>query len=175
MIRRAVPTDAASLAKLASRTFRETFAAENAPENMSLHLARAYGVVQQGHEIADPAITTLVVVVGGEQLIGFAQLRRGPAPACVVADDQVELWRFYVAREWHGQGIAQHLMQSVEHEAELTQASTLWLGVWERNERAKVFYRKYGFVDVGAHVFMVGSDAQTDRIMVRSIGTGASP
>lgn len=174
MIRRAVPTDAACLAELASRTFRETFAADNAHENMSLHLARAYGVVQQGHEIADPGIDTLVVV-DGEQLIGFAQLRRGPAPACVVADDPVELWRFYVAREWHGQGIAQHLMQRVEHEAELTQASTLWLGVWERNERAKAFYRKYGFVDVGAHVFMVGNDRQTDRILVRSIGTGASP
>ena len=27
-----------------------------------------------------------------------------------------------------------------------------------------------GFVDVGSHVFMVGSDPQVDRILVRSIG-----
>ena len=46
---------------------------------------------------------------------------------------------------------------------------TLWLGVWERNARAKAFYGKNGFVDVGSHVFMVGTDAQTDRILVRQL------
>jgi RimJ/RimL family protein N-acetyltransferase len=40
------------------------------------------------------------------------------------------------------------------------------VGVWERNERAKAFYLKCGFVDVGSHIFGVGSDPQTDRVMV---------
>jgi GNAT superfamily N-acetyltransferase len=44
-----------------------------------------------------------------------------------------------------------------------------WLGVWERNPRANAFYRKVGFTDVGSHVFMVGTDPQTDRIMVRHL------
>lgn len=82
----------------------------------------------------------------------------------------MELWRFYLAQEWQGQGLAQTLMQRVDEEAHRTGAQTLWLGVWEHNERAKAFYRKCGFVDVGAHVFMVGTDAQTDRILVRRVG-----
>jgi ribosomal protein S18 acetylase RimI-like enzyme len=41
--------------------------------------------------------------------------------------------------------------------------------VWERNPRAQAFYRKMGFVDVGAHTFVVGSDAQTDRLMVLAL------
>ena len=41
----------------------------------------------------------------------------------------------------------------------------LWLGVWERNPRAQAFYRKSGFADVGSQVFLVGTDAQTDRVM----------
>ena len=60
-------------------------------------------------------------------------------------------------------------MRRVDAEAQRANARTLWLGVWERNERANAFYRKCNFVDVGAHVFMVGSDAQTDRILVRPV------
>jgi ribosomal protein S18 acetylase RimI-like enzyme len=53
-------------------------------------------------------------------------------------------------------------------------AATLWLGVWERNPRAQAFYRKYGFVDVGAHTFILGSDHQIDRLMARPLaGAGA--
>ena len=45
-------------------------------------------------------------------------------------------------------------------------------GVWERNARALAFYGKCGFVDVGAHVFVVSEDEQTDRIVVRGLGRG---
>ena len=167
-IRRAEAADAAALAELAARTFRETFAADNEPEDMALHEAEAYGPLQQSREIADPNIVAMLVQAGG-QLVAFAQLRRGPAPECVPGTSPVELWRFYVAKEWHGRGIAQELMQRVDAAVTEMDTRTLWLGVWERNERAKAFYRKCGFADVGAHVFMVGADAQTDRIMVRTV------
>lgn len=167
-IRLGVPADAAQLADLAARTFRDTFGADTSPDDMALHLARAYGPPQQGRELADPNIVTLLVDTG-DQFAGYAQLRRGLAPSCVEGDAPMELWRFYLAQEWHGQGMAQTLMQRVDEEALRAGARTLWLGVWERNERAKAFYRKCNFVDVGAHVFMVGTDVQTDRILVRPV------
>jgi GNAT superfamily N-acetyltransferase len=74
-------------------------------------------------------------------------------------------------QSWHGRGVAQALMQRVELEASRRGGRTLWLGVWEHNARAKAFYRKNGFVDVGSHVFMVGTDAQTDRIWVRPLSS----
>jgi ribosomal protein S18 acetylase RimI-like enzyme len=43
---------------------------------------------------------------------------------------------------------------------------TIWLGVWERNSRAIAFYEKCGFRDRGSQPFLVGSDLQTDRVMV---------
>lgn len=60
-IRRATPADAPALAALAARTFRETFSADNTPEDLALHLAAAYGIEQQSREIRDPTIITLVV------------------------------------------------------------------------------------------------------------------
>jgi ribosomal protein S18 acetylase RimI-like enzyme len=163
----AVP-DASPLAELAARTFHETFAADNRPEDMSAHLASTYGPAIQRQELADPDITTLVVEIDG-QLSGYAQLRSGETPECVEGDAPLELWRFYIGRDWHGRGVAHSLMQRVETEALRRGGRTLWLGVWERNERAKAFYRKHDFHDVGSHIYMVGTDAQTDRIFVRYV------
>lgn len=168
VIRAGAASDAAALAELAERTFRETFAADNRPEDVALHIAHAYGVGQQYRELVDEDIATLLVEVDG-QLAGYAQLRTGAAPACVTGDAPVELWRFYIAQPWHGLGVAQALMRRAEAEAYGRGGRTLWLGVWERNERAKAFYRKCGFMDVGSHVFMLGTDAQTDRILVQRL------
>lgn len=172
-IRLGTPADAARLADLAARTFRETFSDGTSSDDMAAHLAESYGETQQGRELRDPALTTLLVE-DGNRLVGYAQLREGPAPACVSGEVPIELWRFYVDRQRHGQGIAQRLMQRVDDEAHRIGSKTMWLGVWEHNHRAKAFYRKSGFVDVGAHVFMVGSDAQTDRILMRALTESAA-
>lgn len=164
-IRRAILTDAEMLAELAARTFHDTFAADNGPEDMAAHLNRSFGPVQQLAEISNPDIVTLLAECGGPA--GFAQLRQGAAPKCVSSPRPVELWRFYLDRPWHGTGVAGQLMRAVLAEAAATRATAVWLGVWERNPRAIAFYRKFGFVDVGAHEFRLGNDVQTDRVMVR--------
>lgn len=167
-LRPAVADDAAALAELAARTFHETFAADNRPEDMAAHAAASYGPEIQGREIADPNIVSLLAH-RDDELVGFAQLRRGSAPACVTGDALIEVWRFYIVKTAHGQGVAQALMARVDDEARAMGATTLWLGVWERNARAQAFYRKCGYADVGAHVYMVGTDAQTDRLMQRQL------
>jgi len=62
------------------------------------------------------------------------------------------------------------LMRTVEQTARSLRGRTLWLGVWERNPRAIAFYGKCGFVDVGHHAFVVGTEEQTDRVMARAVG-----
>ena len=156
--------DAPVLAALARHTFFDTFAATNDAGDMAIHLDRAYGVVQQAAELADPLIVTLLVETNGVA-IGYAQLREGEVPECVTGPSAIELWRFYLLREWHGQGIAQSLMDRVRVEAAARGAATLWLGVWDQNPRAQAFYRKCGFVDVGEHVFLFGTDPQRDLVM----------
>lgn len=163
-IRRGEPKDAAVLAELARATFHDTFAATNDPRDMALHLQRAYGVPQQTAELEDPRLTTLLVEQDGAA-IAYAQIRLHDPPACVTGPAPLELWRFYVQRDWHGRGVAQALMDRVKAEARLRGAQTLWLGVWERNDRARAFYAKCGFADVGEHIFLFGTDPQTDRVM----------
>lgn len=156
------------LADLARRTFYDTFASTNDATDMALHLAQAYGVDQQARELNDDDITTLLVEESGVA-IAYAQVRADHVPECVTDPGAVELWRLYVDRPWHGRGVAQVLMGRVMDEARRRGAKTLWLGVWERNDRARAFYAKCGFTDAGEHVFLFGADPQTDRVMVTTL------
>lgn len=167
-IRHGGATDASRLAELASRTFQDAFAADNRPADVAAYVAQAYGESQQYEELVDADITTLLADSDGP-LAGYAQLRSGVVPECVNGASPMELWRFYVAQEWHGRGVAQTLMAGVVAEARRRGARTLWLGVWERNERAQAFYRKSGFADVGSQTFVLGTDVQTDRVYARGL------
>lgn len=167
-IRRGVPSDAAALAAFAARTFKETFGDANDAAHLAEHLVTAYGTVQQGRELADPDCITLLVDAGS-QLAGYAQIRRHSPPPCVVGPAPVELARFYVDRPWHGLGLAQRLMAAAGRAAAELAGRTLWLGVWEHNPRAIAFYTKIGFRDTGATKFCVGSDQQTDRVLVADV------
>jgi diamine N-acetyltransferase len=167
-IRRATEADATVLAEFGARTFREAFAKDNTPEDMQQHLASAWRPDLQRAEILDPSLDTLLAWSEGA-LAGFAQVRDRHAPACVRTLRPVELKRFYVDTPWQGRGLARSLMAAVEASARARGARELWLGVWERNPRAQAFYRKCGFEKVGTQVFVVGTDPQTDDVMLREL------
>lgn len=173
-IRRATVADAADLAALATRTFAETFANDATAEDLAAFLKSAYGEAQQTAEILDPEVVTLLGF-RADALVAFAQVRRKDTPDCVLAERPVELQRLYVDRSAQGTGIAAELMRQARDCARASGGTHLWLGVWEHNARAIAFYRKAGFVEVGSHVFMVGSDAQRDLVLVAPLtATGRS-
>jgi GNAT superfamily N-acetyltransferase len=165
----ATPAHAAQLAEFGARTFRESFAADNTDEDMQLHLQSAWAPEKQLAEIQDPDIDTLIYADGTGRWLGFAQLRAGKVSEGVPREGSIELWRFYVDKPFHGQGVAAGLMTGAKLRAKKRGAKTLWLGVWERNDRAKAFYTKHGFQKVGSQVFVVGRDPQTDHVMLCSL------
>jgi ribosomal protein S18 acetylase RimI-like enzyme len=173
LIRRGALSDAPALAEFAARTFNETFAADNRPQDLRAHLESSYGVPQQSAELANPDVIT-VLAHHGAVLVAYAQVRRKSPPRCVTQVQPVELHRFYVDRSAHGSGLARTLM-SAAHEAAIELGGRhLWLGVWERNHRAIAFYAKMGFTQVGSHAFYVGSDRQTDRVYVAPVRAPSS-
>jgi ribosomal protein S18 acetylase RimI-like enzyme len=166
IIRRGEASDAELLAELGARTFSETFAADNTPENMSAYLASAFSPDQQASEISDSRSSFHIAEVDGVA-VGYALLRTGKVPDRVTGDQPIELVRLYVSRESLGTGVGAALMQACIDDAKRRGHQTLWLGVWENNIRAQAFYRKWKFQDVGTHVFQLGDDPQTDILMQR--------
>jgi ribosomal protein S18 acetylase RimI-like enzyme len=74
-IRPATLADAATLTELGARTFRDTFAADNTPEDVEAFLAAHYRPELQEAELKDPRNLYLLAEVSGVPA-GFALLRR---------------------------------------------------------------------------------------------------
>ena len=167
-IRRGDARDVDLLVDLGVTTFTETFAHLNSAEDMNAYLSSAFDRDRVAAEVADPSSTFFVAEVDGVGA-GYAKLYAGEAETCVEGPKPIELVRLYVLQAWLGRRVGAALMEACLEHARREGYETLWLGVWEHNERAKAFYRKWGFREVGSHLFLLGSDAQTDLIMERSL------
>src|SRR6187200_2976624 len=96
-IRRGTLEDAALLSDLGARTFSETFAADNTPEDLAAYMATSFNVAQQTAELEDPASTFLIAEVDGHAA-GYARLHAGEPAKGVEGANPVELVRLYVSR-----------------------------------------------------------------------------
>ena len=169
-LRAARVEDAARLAEFGAATFAEAFGEDNDPDDLAQHLEKSFGEAQQKAQLDDPSYRTLVATQDDDdEFFAYAQVRRNDPPDCVTTSRPVELLRFYVARKAHGQGLAQELMAAALRSATDLGGRQVWLSVWEKNPRALAFYAKEGFEDVGSADFWVGSDRQTDRILLREL------
>ena len=169
-IRLAQPEDVASLTALAERTFRNSFADENSRADMDAYIQEAFSPARMQIELANPDNTFwLASAEGSDDVIGYAKLRAGATDPCVQGPAPIELHRLYVDHTAIGTGVGAALMEASLNTARAGGHQTLWLGVWDRNERAMAFYRRWGFECVGSHVFRLGSDDQTDLVMVRPV------
>lgn len=167
-LRPALPEDAAILADLGARTFRETFERICSPGDMEAFLLRTYGVPQQRAELEDPSRPARLLEIDGEPS-GFIQLRMGHREPGVAGTRPVELQRIYVLRSCHGLGCGAALMREALALAEGWGADAIWLGVWENNHRALSFYRRWGFDEAGEHVFKIGEQVDRDLILARPL------
>ncbi|MEO5588586.1 MAG: GNAT family N-acetyltransferase [Gemmatimonadaceae bacterium] len=164
-------SDAEELRDLSERTFRETFAETNSVSDMEAYARDHFSLDGVHAELSGDAGSFLLAHSEGARTpVGYAKVRVGRAEQCVTGTDPMELERLYVSRHAIGSGVGAELMRAVLGKARDEQCQTLWLGVWEHNDRALEFYRRWGFVVVGSHIFRLGTDDQTDLIMARAVG-----
>lgn len=167
-IRRGALQDAGLLAELGARTFFETFAADNTHENMAAYLSGSFNLERQLAELTDLSCLFQIAELDGAP-VGYAMLRAHDELPNINGKNPIELVRLYVSRESLGSGVGAALMQAAIDEARQEGYETLWLGVWEHNHRARAFYRKWNFHEVGTHLFQLGDDRQIDILMLRSL------
>jgi GNAT superfamily N-acetyltransferase len=168
-IRRATAGDAAALAAFAARAFVDAYGLRNDPADVAQHVARTYSTERQSEELATAGVHCLLALEDAA-IVGYALLGEGSGHEAVPARSPCEIRRFYVDGSRHGQGVASALMEAAAGEARAAGCCTLWLTTWEHSLRARGFYAKSGFVDVGATTFLLGSSLQTDRLLVRRLG-----
>jgi GNAT superfamily N-acetyltransferase len=92
--------------------------------------------------------------------------------ACEDFAKPIELFRFYVDKDWHGKGIAVPMMEACYAQARRRGGRTICLSVWQKNPRAIRVYEKIGYRISGSHPYLLGTDVQTDWIMTKEVPRG---
>ena len=169
-IRRADIEDAEMLQKLSTETFWDAFHAhpKNAPEDMADYMAKAFNLEQIRRELADENSIFLIAEIEDE-VAGYAKLIVDSIEPEIEAARPIELVRLYSTQKFLGKGVGARLMEESFAIAKNLDRDVMWLGVWEHNPRAQRFYEKYGFRQVGKHIFQLGSDPQIDLLMQKEI------
>jgi len=153
--------DAVLLKELSCRTFSDAFGADNNPSDLAMFLETAYSTAQLSKELADPQNAFWLYEENG-QPAGYLMLQHDGGTC-------LHLERIYLCSGYQGRGAGKILMEKAVSTARDLGCSTLQLGVWQRNARAIAFYEREGFRITGETTFLVGSDPQSDWIMVRPI------
>lgn len=157
-----------ALQKLSLQTFNDTFSAQNTPENMEAYVSEAFQVTKLAAELQHPD-SAFFFIYTDDQLAGYLKVNVEQAQTEDIAENALEIERIYVDKAFKGRGLGKQLIEKAIAVAQEKGKSSVWLGVWEKNEPAIGFYQKQGFQQVTTHSFWMGDDEQTDLIMVKSL------
>lgn len=152
----------------AVKTYRETFAHMNTKENMDIYLEKSFHIEKLSKEMLDPNSEFYLLYVS-KKIAGYLKLNDAPSQTDINDNDSLEIERIYVAAEFQGTGLGRFLMRQAVEKAIERSKKYIWLGVWEKNEKAIRFYKNNGFYKIGTHTFIMGNDAQTDYIMRKDL------
>lgn len=168
-IRRAGVEDAALIGVLASVTFYEAYFEQDAPDALADYIVESFPPRLIRSELADPDITYFIVFHDG-YAIGYAKLREGTDGPGVTGKNAVALQRIYVVERFWKKGAGKMLLDHVMGAAREKGFDTLWLEVWEQNERGLRFYAKEGFADTGGRAeFPYGGGIGINIVMEKSL------
>lgn len=163
-IKRIASNDVVALQNISSQTFIETFAEVNTSENMTSYLDEEFSLVKLSSELINPNIEYYFASIGKE-VIGYLKLNFGIAQKELQNENSLEIERIYVSKEYLGKQVGQLLLGKAIAIANDKKLDFIWLGVWEKNQRAIRFYEKNSFVVFDEHLFILGDDKQTDLLM----------
>src|SRR5450432_25028 len=167
-IKYATAADAENIALLSRKTFYDTFAGFNTKEDMDKFMNESFSVQTLTEEVSAPANVFLAAFTDNE-LVGYAKITESKNPPGLGAVNAIEIGRIYAAQKTIGHGVGKALMEKCIQMAAEKNIQLIWLGVWEHNQRAISFYKKFGFEKFGEHDFILGNDVQTDWLMKRVI------
>lgn len=163
-LKKLVPSDLHELQEISRTTFRETFEAHNSAEDLNKYLHEQLSLDKLSKEIQHPDSAFYFAEINHEAA-GYLKLNWGSAQTELIDRSAFEIERIYVLKKYLGKGLGAFLMDAALEIAYKMKPSYIWLGVWEKNERAIRFYEKYGFRVFSSHVFTLGEDKQTDLLM----------
>ena len=167
-IKMATNADAELIADMSRKTFYETFVSQNTKENMDKFMNESFTKEALMKEVGEPG-NIFLLAYDEKEPAGYVRMRENNNPPDLGNRNSIEIARIYAATNAIGKGVGKTLMQKCIEIAQEKKKDVLWLGVWEKNNRAIDFYIKWGFEKFSTHIFMLGDDPQTDWLMKKEL------
>ncbi len=167
-IRACTIEDLAVLRNFSYMTFDDTFRPMNSPSTMDDYMKQAFDMTRLRDELLN-IHSSFYFLYADEQLAGYFKLNEAAAQTDIHDPESIEIERIYVDKKFQGKGLGSFLMNKAIDIAHTRQKSYIWLGVWEKNEKALRFYKRNGFSAIGTHSFFMGQEEQTDFIMRKDL------
>lgn len=167
-VRECTIDDLLMLREVSYKTYNDTFGHMNTPSNMKAYLEQAFDIRKLRDELSD-SDSLFYFLYGDEELAGYLKLNEYKVQTDINDPHSLEVERIYVTKEFQGQGLGNILLNKAVDVAKMRGKSYIWLGVWEKNDRAISFYKKNGFYAIGKHSFFMGEEEQTDFIMRKDL------
>ncbi|MEZ0484983.1 GNAT family N-acetyltransferase [Fibrella aquatica] len=162
-IRQATLSDLETLVSVARKSIYDAFSPEKYPGNpVQQYLDEAVTIPHYQQEFTDRRATFWLAENEQGVAIGFLKLRHHAPPRRMPVRHALEIVRLYLLDDYTGRGYGRQLMQYALDYARQQGYQAVWLGVWEHNAPALVFYKKMGFTRFGWHVFTFGGERQRD-------------
>lgn len=158
------PRDAEILQKISVETFTETFSSDNDEAEFQNYLGEKLSLKQLKSELENPNSEFYLLKIN-EEAAGYLKLNFKDAQSENQDENAMEIERIYVVNKFQRQKFGQLLLGKAVEIGKKKNAPYIWLGVWEKNEKAINFYRKNGFEIFGSHIFKIGKDEQKDFLM----------
>lgn len=156
------------LAEISRETFCNTFDQYNSKENMDMFLEKNLTVDALQNETRDQKNAFFFARIENE-IAGHLKISASRTAGGLSAVGTLEIVRLYALKERIGSGVGKALMEFAISSAMAQSKKTIWLGVWEHNQRAISFYERFGFKKFSEHIFMLGNDRQTDWLMKKEL------
>lgn len=163
-IREATLQDVEVLSKLSAETFFETYSWYNTAENMREYTEKYFSIEQTKRDLLERE-THFFLAYYNAEVIGYAKLRVIEHPKELTGKKHIEIERIYVQKKYQDKKAGYALIKKCIEFSAAKKYEIIWLGVWEKNQKALGFYTRVGFEKFGVHTFQLGDDAQKDYLM----------
>ena len=168
ILRAGLPDDAMTISALAIQVFLDTYATAGVRPDLAREALREYAAEAFGARLREPQ-RRFVLAERGDALLGFAEVGLAEAPAPDGGVRGAERIRLDVQPAAQGLGLGRQLIRAAEALAAEAGLGALWLTAWDGNHRARGFYAREGYDDVGATSYSFEGNSYGNRVLVRSL------
>ena len=162
--RQVLERDVCDLREIAIRTFRQSYEHRNTPSNFSWYIQRAFTIEKLLCEIQNKE-SCIYFTMLEKSIIGYLKLNVGDSQTEDFGEQYLEIERIYLDTSYKRKGFGRKMVEFSLQKAIEGKKSCIWLGVWDQNPEAIIFYRNMGFSKRGSHIFKFGNEDQVDTIM----------